>query len=205
MYVNEDLKIAFIHNAKAAGSAIHIALKDASGWQKGDIRRSDPPPHMHHMTVNEFISIEEEYKSYYKFAVVREPLERLRSGYVDFLRSESRLKYNLSMPPVFEYKNFENFCVNFPNSEWASDPHFRPQHQMICDNKDNILVDVCRYENLNYDLLRVGEMLGFSTNPFINLGMHRQGQKAWLDLSLSAETETTIRNFFKKDYEILGY
>jgi hypothetical protein len=205
MYVNEDLKIAFIHIAKAAGSAIHIALKDASGWQPGDIRRADPPPPVHHMTVNEFISIKEEYKSYYKFAVVREPIDRLKSGYVDFLRSEYRLKYNLSMPPVSEYENFDNFCVNFPNSEWANDPHFRPQHEMICDSKDNILVDVCRYENLNYDLFRVGEMLGFSKNPFIDLEHWRVGQKAWLDLSLSAETETTIRNFFKKDYEILGY
>ena len=205
MYVNEDLKIAFIHIAKTAGSAIHIALKDASNWQMGDIRRADPPPPIHHMTVNEFISIKEEYKSYYKFAAVREPLDRLRSGYVDFLRSGDRIDYKISSPPVSEYENFENFCVNFPNSEWAHDPHFRPQHEMICDSKDNILVDVCRYESLNNDLLRVGEMLGFSTNPFTNLGMHRQGQKAWLDLSLSAETETTIRNFFKKDYEILGY
>lgn len=204
MFVDDKRKIIFIHIAKTGGSSIHIALKDASGWLLDDPRRGDPLPPIHHISAIDLIRQNPKYAGYYKFAVVRDPIERLKSAYADFLTGSDRGNYHMS---VKGYRNFEEFCVNFPKSEWPLDPHFRPQNEMICDPYGKIMVDVCRYENYVEDLIKVGNTLGFLKNPFESLGHHRNNKqvKKQINLSLTAETETRIRDFFAKDYDILGY
>ncbi len=204
MFIDERRKIIFIHVAKTGGSSIHIALKDASGWPILDPRRMDPLPPIHHMSAIDLIMQNPQYAGYYKFAVVREPLDRLRSAYTDFLLGADRKGYHLS---VKEYNNFEHFCINYPNSEWVNDPHFRPQHEMVCDPYGNIMVDLCKYETLAEDLLKIGGRLGFVENPFLNLQHYRNNKSARsnIDLSLTKETETRIRDFFATDYDKFGY
>ena len=195
MFIDEDKKIIFIHIAKAAGSSIHVALKDASGWLMGDKRREDPAPFIHHMSAQDLIKQKPEYSSYYKFAITREPLERLRSGYIDFMTGTDRRSYHMS---IKEYDSFENFCKAFPDSKWSTDPHFRPQHEMVCDNKGEIMVDIGKYENLRDDLFRIGNKLGFDVNPFMTMSHYRNYKKRHeiFDTTLTEETEKNIKDFF---------
>tara|TARA_R100000005_G_C4914675_1_gene150746 strand:- start:126 stop:773 length:648 start_codon:yes stop_codon:yes gene_type:complete len=206
MFVDDERKIIFIHIAKTGGSSIHVALKDAMKWPMGDPRRDDPLPPKHHISVIDLIRENPRYAGYYKFAVVREPLDRLRSAYTDFLTDSGRSNYHMSLR---EYDNFEHFCQNFTSTQWPQDPHFRPQHEMVCDSNGNIIVDLCRYENLTDDLIRIGDKLGFSSNPFNvhKLGHHRnyKDRRESIDLKLTNETEARIKDFFAKDYEIFGY
>jgi len=204
MFIDEERRIIFIHVAKTAGSSIHVALKDASGWKMGDKRRDDPPPFIHHMPAKDIVQQRPEYSEYYKFAITREPIVRLRSGYIDFLTAADRRDYHMSAK---EYGNFEDFCKAFPESAWPADPHFRPQHEMVCDSAGKIMVDIGKYENLRDDLSRIGGKLGFDVNPFGFIEHHRNNQtkRTKFDTTLTAETEKSIKDFFTKDYEIFGY
>ena len=76
-------------------------------WPMGDPRRDDPLPPKHHISVIDLIRENPRYAGYYKFAVVREPLDRLRSAYTDFLTDSGRSNYHMSLR---EYDNFEHFC-----------------------------------------------------------------------------------------------
>ena len=83
MFIDDKKKVIFVHNPKAAGSAIHILLKDLYGLKGED--RADPEPHIHHKSYQQILDIDPVYEGYYSFAAIRNPWSRLLSGYISYL------------------------------------------------------------------------------------------------------------------------
>jgi hypothetical protein len=84
MLVSDEERYIFFHVPKAGGTSIHSRLKERYGWT------DDPPPVLHHMMVRDYLRFFPKKKDYFKFAIVRNPFDRLLSTWSDF--TQNRLK-----------------------------------------------------------------------------------------------------------------
>ncbi len=138
MFIDEERKIIFVHNPKAAGSTIHVAIKDLYNFKLGSPERNDPEPHIHHSSYQQILDMKKEYEEYYSFAAVRNPWGRLLSGYMDFTQNRKH-KYSglitYDKPLLSEYKNFKDFVMRIDEGKWVDDVHFLPQHIFTHANK----------------------------------------------------------------------
>jgi len=146
MYVSDEYKFIFFHIPKTAGTAIHLAIKDSPEFHVPD--RTDPEPKLHHMTPTEFFALHPEKKNYFTFAVVRNPWERLLSGYLEFVQKPHRVGYTCGGVPITAFPDFEAFVKGlYDGGPWMNDPHFRPQFDFIFGN--HIIEYIIFYEELN--------------------------------------------------------
>lgn len=81
MLVSDTEKFIFFHVPKSGGTSIHSFFKEKYGWQ------DDPPPVLHHMKAKDYMKFHPEKFSYFKFAFVRNPFDRLLSAYSDFVQN----------------------------------------------------------------------------------------------------------------------
>ena len=161
MFISKKYKFAFIHIAKAAGSTISIMFKDIHGL-KGK-QREDPKPIEHHMSASDLLKKFPECKSYFKFAIIRNPFDRLLSSYSEFKNDPNR-KNRFGFKPwptnINDYENFDEFCKNLSNSKWIRDPHFRPQSDQLFEGEKLMVDYVVRFENLYKDMLHIVDKIG---------------------------------------------
>tara|TARA_R100001086_G_scaffold203828_1_gene119802 strand:+ start:171 stop:785 length:615 start_codon:yes stop_codon:yes gene_type:complete len=202
MYINNEKKFIFIHVPKTAGSSIHIFFKDV--FNVAD--RSDPLPDIHHQSVGSILDKDPIYKDYFKFAVVRNPYDRFLSGYRDF--SQNKHSSRASHPYHIEDGcTFERFCLDFSDSVWSKDIHFRPQHELLTVG-DEVKVDkIIRFENLKDDLQEVFDLLGLPMHVFNNSPKHRYTNKTSNHYAqlYSDRSKEAIASFFEKDLKIFDY
>lgn len=131
-----------------------------------------------HQTIHEFVD-EEGFADAFKFAFVRNPWERYISAWTQM---------NHGKP--------EKIVVTAPVI------HFRRQHEFICDEKGNILVDyVGRYETLLEDWAIICARLGVAGH----LPHHRPGCHGDYREYFTAETWAQLAEFYARDIEIFGY
>lgn len=81
MLVSDKEKFIFFHVPKAGGTSIHIKLKERYGWT------DDPPPVLHHMKAKDYLEFFPKKAEYFKFAIVRNPFDRLVSAWCDFTQN----------------------------------------------------------------------------------------------------------------------
>lgn len=136
----------FIHIPKAAGSSISL---DLFGHQVG------------HFTMMEWFARDPQLaERLFKFAFVREPLDRLHSAW-QFLRqggmNAADAETGRNLPDTFD--RFVARLADDPGlQQWI---HFRPQHHFICAPDTRLLVDfVGRFETMETDFARVAARLG---------------------------------------------
>ena len=204
MFISHKHDFVFIHVPKTAGSSIHVALKDFYGL-KG-ILREDPPPPIHHMGAKDLLINHPECAPYFKFAFVRNPYERLLSGYSEFTQMASnnggRANYSLD---IFKYKDFSHFCAALERSEWIRDVHFSPQHEFLYDG-DECLVDfVGKYENLQNDLSHICKTVGIHNIDMSMLPRHRQTKHVHWAAYYLPKTKRAIKECYARDFELFGY
>ena len=207
MYVNAEAKIIFVHNPKAAGSAIHSLLKDVYDVPQG--LRQDPEPEIHHQSYQQILDLNEEYKEYFSFAVVRNPWARLLSGYLDFVQNRKHQysgKIKLDKPLLSEYDNFKDFVMKFDEGPWNKDVHFLPQH--VYTHAEGRTVDlIMRQENLTVDVHGLMTKLGFryyqqwfSPDP-----IHRTTRHGHYSEYYDEESAAKVADLIAKDIELFGY
>jgi hypothetical protein len=111
-----------------------------------------------------------EYHRYFKFAFVRNPWDRLVSCYMSKLviagpGFNMRPYGDVTLRRDMTFKEFAEAVCRIRDEE--SDPHFRSQHIVICDDGPGkgILADfVGRFENLEEDFGIVAKRLGLESN-----------------------------------------
>lgn len=101
MLVSDTEKFIFFHVPKSGGTSVHGFFKEKYGWQ------DDPPPVLHHMKAKDYMKFHPEKTSYFKFAFVRNPFDRLLSAYSDFV--QNRLVGRIQ-------SNYTRFLLN--NNQW---------------------------------------------------------------------------------------
>jgi len=138
MPISNELELIFIHIPKNAGTAITNS-KTAKFFSGG------------HQSAKEIMNqYPKEWNQYFKFAVVRNPWDRVVSNYEYAIMEKSywhHISENNPGAAHFDYhtlknKTFED-CVNllYKNRESLRHQGWSPQYVWISDNDKNVLVD----------------------------------------------------------------
>lgn len=204
MFISHEHKCIFVHIPKTAGTSIHSFFKSLYNVKRENWR--DPEPELHHRTLRQILDEHGDCKNYFKFAFVRNPWDRLLSGYCDFVQRRG-IKYSekkrLKLPLAQQYANFEDFCIQFSTSSWCKDVHFKPQIDFITLGNSLAVDFLGRYENLEKDFCTVCDAIGVKSShqlPKERDTIHKTYLKEYTD-----ESSKKIAAFFADDIKLLNY
>ncbi|MBM9514826.1 sulfotransferase family protein [Desulfogranum marinum] len=224
-------KCIFIHIPKTAGTSlwgIVNASQDNNktdqlllSFKPDDYKFDPPPPHLRASDYIKYDRVPKElFDSYFKFAFVRNPWDRLVSEY----------RYRMH---AHEYSFKEFLFEHFPKPSWNDEYcHVIPQYDFLHDEKGNLLVDfVGRFETLQEDFFYVCEKLNIkkrvllhrnkstsifnrrdnrpmkmlrSTRDKLSINYRRNTFKKFTDY-YDAESIDFVAKIYKKDIETFGY
>ncbi len=194
-------KVIFIHIPKCAGQSVEETfLNDLQlNWddhrylfgcfEKPTSWTKNIPGRMAHLTAKEILDFKflpiEIFNSFYKFSIVRDPVQKLVSSWNYLDPSE----------------NFDDWVSSIVLSGHKENNYFfKDQTDYLFDENNNLLVD---------DIVPF-KSLGSSKQNFYNYLenvsalSHRNASKK-RDISISEETTKLIKDLYKKDYKYLDF
>lgn len=183
----------FIHIPKAAGTSISHALY---GENVG------------HYTAGFYKDLSaREYDKYFKFAIVRNPWDRVVSAYKFVKQGGTELVSPLP-DDDFQSDEFKSFDVFVKN--WLTrvdlkkkDVVFQPQYWYVCDDSGQIIVDyIGKLEKLNEVSEVVSKKLGRELIiPELNKSDRKTDYRSYFD----EETKEIVAELYRKDIQLFGY
>lgn len=191
MAVYNNIKCAFVHIPKTGGQSITKMLEEAELGCKHE--GSFELDHLTMSAILERVNL----NSYFKFAIVRNPLDRLVSEY------HFSKRYRPYLPNTDHYR-FSRYVRAISKLDINGLPHNMVNH--LYKQKDflykdnNLLVDyVGRFETLKESIDYVSKKLNIKlTLPHVNKSCRKC-------VDFDSKTLELVRNLYKEDYEIFGY
>ena len=182
----------FIHVPKCAGSSVCSALLDER-W----------PGHLPYYWYQQ--QFPEHCERSFKFAFVRDPLERAYSAYT-YLRNSKGTRDLHAQALVCSYRDFDHFVAGWLHPDnLRRQLHFAPQTDFLVDHMGQMAMDFLgRQESLEQDFQRLCERLGVSSSlPHLNASLGRRSEPVRDFCTL--RTRRLVRRAYQRDYEVLGY
>lgn len=147
-------KFIFIHIPKAAGTSVRQALGEPKTGRQHlpwwVYKRGNP----------------KKYDEFFKFSFVRDPVDRLFSGYNYLRAGGNNQSEDLAVSEYLrKYRDFNEFVEKeILLGFMMNHPVFMPQYWYLCDCYGNIMVDfIGRYETLSKDFEVVANTLAVSS------------------------------------------
>lgn len=220
--ISHKYRCIFIHIPKCAGTSIEHALGHFSGHEgrAGQDHRSIrmiqmPPPSVGNLLqlenfkdflrriremrrtqanpANSILPSVVQYQTYFKFTIVRNPIDRAYSWYRNALRDPIHQK-NYGIDPSISFDLFMK--------QYAGKGFLRPQTYWLKDYTGSIPMDFLgKFETLSQDYIYICEKLGIG-NP--NLPHKIEGQST-KEKQIDDKTIEFINRFYAEDFDTLGY
>lgn len=204
--ISHKHKVIFVHIPKTAGQSVEQAFLDDLGLEWEDrspllLRHNDDPSigpsALSHLYAEEYVRLghigQAEFDSYYKFAVVRNPYDRLLSE--------------------FRYRTFRQTGPFwwFLRRPWRSDfsdkvRHIVPQTRYLLDAEGNTLVDrIVRFENIEADMAEVFKDIFGAPRPLPRRNTSHQVARRMSRDDLRPSDRARIKRMYASDFAHLGY
>ena len=179
----------FIHIPKSAGMSVVKALygKESSN----------------HDTWREYYRRDrEKFKSYFKFAFVRHPLDRFISAYEYLMKGGKadadkywRGKY------LSPYSSADDFILKggLERAIKGGAEHFVPQVDFVCKGNKVVVDYIARYESIDKDFQFISSKIGGDDLGVVNKNASKK------QLILSQAARESLEAIYKKDYEQFNY
>ena len=205
MIISHRLRCIFVAVPKTGTHAIRFALR--SHMAENDIeqvglfvRKKSPFPALAakrhgHLTAREIRGAidGEVWSSYFKFAFVRNPWDRVVSNFFFFYRNQPHL---LAHPRQF----IPQMLANPQERERLL---MLPQHTFLCDNDGQCLMDfVGRYESLQTDFEHVCSVIQI---PPVELERINASQHEPWQTYFDSTSARLVTDWYRQDAEMFGY
>ena len=186
----DTYRCIFIHIPKTAGTSVARALFNTESRHIPCVEYEKANP--------------KKFRRYFKFAIVRNPWDRLLSAYRYLRRGGmNRADRAWAETHLASYQSFEQFVHEWVNETnvgaWV---HFRPQVDFITDANGNMAMDYLgRMERLDADFEVICREIGLSVLlPRLNEGAKDHYSKAY-----SSEMIEIVGNSYRRDIRLLNY
>lgn len=189
-------KIIYIHIPKAAGNALIKSLFGVSATGHDPLSR--------YLANND-----KKFREYYKFAVVRNPFDRLvssffylKQGGIGFFDDDFSRKY------LFDIQSFDHFVkklnddVEFRNAvmTWV---HFIPQINFLSLNGTDLHIDkVVKLENLDKELNELCSQIGV---PPVKIIRYNSSKRKNFKEYYTRELIEIVESLYQQDLKVLKY
>lgn len=206
MLISDSHQFIFVHVRKAAGSSIRDTLeplsivKPTDTWSKIKSRflKTEKDYKKYAFRQHDDINVAkrlmppELFEAYFKFAFVRNPMERLVSEYEFIRRRPDHGRYSKVIK-----MDFKNYIV------YQSKRYDAHQINMLADKNGNLLMDfIGKFENLYEDWGRVTDKLGIENKQLTH--RKKAGIKDY-DSYYDDETRALVSDLWKRDIVAFGY
>ena len=185
---NDESKSIFIHIPKTAGISVKRALF-------GGVKRD-------HIKLKYFEAYDRaKFKSYFKFAVVRNPYDRLVSSY--FYIKKNQDGYSKRLSSLHDFPSFVSALTSDQiRKSIFKIPHFLPQVEFLKVRDGSIGVDFLgRFETLDSDFNSIIQRLGIQAElEHHNRTVHKSFQEYYDQATLAI-----VQKIYREDFELLGY
>ncbi|WP_299410205.1 sulfotransferase family 2 domain-containing protein [uncultured Roseobacter sp.] len=207
--ISHQHKVIFVHIPKTGGQSVeHMFLDDLGlSWEERApllLRpNQDPkvgPRRMAHLYADEYVSkghvTQEQFDSYLKFAVVRNPYDRIISEYL----------YRFQKTPFWKTPSAARFLKRtYPDDFSDTARHMMPQTRYVMDANGKLLVDhILRFEEMGEAMADLSEQI-FGTRrslPHRNkTKVDNKAKKAKLRKTLQPQ----IAQMYQEDFEAFDY
>jgi hypothetical protein len=210
--ISDTRKFIFLHNPKAAGTAIRQTLKhhDTRGdffWGLTTGSSLKRPVDKAHMALEDMrILFPGDFNlldQYFVFVFVRDPLERLVSSFTQYLKQNCKLLNYPALPRTQILDMLGDFTRNELTPERirydVNFRHFMPQHYIAyCNGKCK--ADYIGYlDRLDSDMKRLTSLL--KIEPVASESVEKRNTKADTLLNLHLDIPPAIRDIHKRLYE----
>ncbi len=141
----------------------------------------------------------QKYKDYFKFAFVRNPWDRLVSGWSDKVVNMNAL--NFDPQALSEMQQFENFVAYCTGLDLVTcNIHFRHQCRLIDLNEVNY---IGRLEHFNEDLTKIFRILQLPEIqiPVMNKSIRDPSYHSYY----TDDTRRMVSEMYRKDIQLFGY
>jgi hypothetical protein len=180
-------KCLFFHIPKAGGISVSKTLFGSLEWGHKDV------------AYYQNVFGKKTFENLYKFTVVRNPFDRLLSGY-NFLQKGGMNNMDKSFSEQYlkDYVSFEDFILNGlenePIKNWV---HFRPQHSFITNKHNKLEVDfIAKLENIKDDF----KVINAHFKRDVKLLHENKSEKT--KQIYSTEMKKIIKSIYKRDFEL---
>lgn len=211
MWVKSD-NVLFVHIPKAAGQAVMTLFynkynlklnKDKAKFLCHRTQFTETVVNLDHLTIREYVRFDylkaKQWRNAFKFAIVRNPYERLLSAFYMSKRKFEKFTLEQFLSEIDEWFNKED---NFVKQKQKMYELIRPQNEFICDEKGNILVDqLIRYENLQEEIKPIISKYELGKLERVNEGHYKNYEE---DLQ-KKDLIDTVNKYYEKDFKIFNY
>ncbi|NDC62936.1 MAG: hypothetical protein EBZ59_02885 [Planctomycetia bacterium] len=193
MIICDHPRFIFIHVPKTAGTSISSLLAHANNPELCLASTK-------HETAASLISRIglAAFDSYFSFAIVRHPVERLVSHFA-YLKSHPE-----QYPEMVAVETLDRYVEAIDAGDMTilrKRERIMPQHAWVCSDDGSMLVDrVATYERLDADLAGIFRAIGLSVGPLPRLNV-----STWRKPAPSAAVVDFIESYYSRDYELFGY
>jgi Sulfotransferase family len=235
--ISNSHKFIFIHIRKTAGEAVTATLEphlrrgdslpdtDPRRWLGRSIKLGSAPyPSL--TKHSSAVEIRGEVPSglwndYYKFAIVRHPVDRMVSFYqwagrIHAQRNSMRpqhVRYYLTessrrgepnrWPAVQAYSATDSFAEFIRHPLIADSHDMHDQANVICDPEGRILVDfVAHFEQIDEDFRQIQQAIGLPCHVLTRTNVSSSGHDRPV---VTQEDEEYLGGVFRRDFDLFGY
>lgn len=189
-------RCVFVHIPKTAGISVAQSL---FGNLAGAHRR---------LADYEALLSPADYRSFFKFAFVRNPLARLYSAYTFLARGGMNgTDRQWAEHHLAGVRDFEDFVLNWlPRQETLEKPHLRPQHEYVLVNGAIGTDFLGRFETLERDFRTVAQRLGLESRlGRMNVTAGRASDGRRLQERYTPRMKDIVLSRYRLDFELFGY
>ena len=202
IFYNKDSSVLFVHIPKCGGTSLELAIQKSgysialldSGIKSETFKFwKCSPQHFHYKMLNSFVNVE---SIKFKFAIVRNPYDRIISEYV--MRNKN---VNIDKRPNMS-SWIKNIFSRFKKNNYILDNHIRPQVDFI--HRD---MHIYKLEDGLSQLYLALETANFyiDKNKISHVKHYSSVGLVPKDIHLSEDDKYLIYEFYKEDFNALGY